>query len=258
VAWVFIDNPTRMNALSHGLPQALRDALAQIRADRSVRAMVLTGVGRAFCVGADLADLPLAVSDGEAPSRGNQVADDMLAITNPLILDVRSMPIPVVCALNGVAAGAGVGLALAADLCVAARSAYFYLPFMSKLGLVPDLGTTWWLERLCGRQRAMGLALLGDRLSAEQAAQFGLVWACLDDTGLTQRAGELALQLAKLPGHAAPELRRAFEAAANSNLAQQLDYEAGRQRELLDGAAFAEGVDAFLAKREPTFASRDL
>jgi 2-(1,2-epoxy-1,2-dihydrophenyl)acetyl-CoA isomerase len=258
VEWLIIDNPSRMNALSDGVVEGLRDALARVRSDPGIRALVITGVGRAFCVGADLADMQSQLQrDGAgAQSLGNQVADRMLAEGNPLVLELQALPVPVVCALNGVAAGAGVGIALAADLCVAARSAFFYLPFMPKLGAVPDLGVSWWIERLAGRARAMGLALLGDRLPAERAAQWGLIWDCVEDDALIATASEVAQCLARLPGHAAPELRGAFEQAASNTLAQQLDYEAARQRVLLDGAAFAEGVSAFLGKREPMFANR--
>ncbi len=258
VEWLIIDNPSSMNALSDGVVEGLRGALATVRADPEVRAVVITGVGRAFCVGADLSGMQARMQSAGAgqASLGNHVADGMLAAANPLVLELQSLPVPVVCALNGVAAGAGVGIALAADLCVAARSAFFYLPFMPKLGAVPDLGSSWWIERLLGRARAMGLALLGDRLPAERAAQWGLIWDCVEDEALTAKASELAQRLARLPAHAAPELRIAFQRAASNTLAQQLDYEAARQRVLLDSAAFAEGVSAFLGKREPVFASR--
>jgi len=139
---------------------------------------------------------------------------------------------------------------------IAARSAYFYLPFLPKLGIVPDLGSTWFMERLAGRGRAMGLALLGDRLSAEQAVQWGVAWACVDDAVLRAEALAVAQRLAKLPAHAAVEARRAFDAAALNTLPQQLAYEAERQRELLDKASFMEGVRAFLEKREARFAGR--
>jgi 2-(1,2-epoxy-1,2-dihydrophenyl)acetyl-CoA isomerase len=185
-----------------------------------------------------------------------RTADAMAELSNPLIEELRALPIPVVCALNGATAGAGVGLALASDLVVAARSAYLYLPFLPRLGIVPDLGTTWFLERLTGRGRAMGLALLGERLSAEDAVRWGLAWACVDDTALPTEALTLARRLARLPAGAALEARRAFDAAAGNTLAAQLAYEAQRQRELIDRPEFAEGVSAFMEKREPTFSAR--
>lgn len=259
VAWLAINVPASMNALSDAVAQALRDAIYGVRADPEVHALVLTGTGRAFCTGADLAALASGVADvatGHTGNLGNQIADAMLALYNPMILELQTLPIPVVCALNGVAAGAGVGLALSADVCIAARSAYLYLPSMPKLGLLPDLGSTWFLGRTGGRARAIGLALLGERLSAERAKQWGLIWDCVDDDSLDRHAAELAQRLARLPAHAALELRSAFRAAAGNGLPAQLDYEAARQRELLDSADFAEGVRAFLSKRDPVFTGR--
>ena len=249
VAILSFNIPTRLNPLTTQLQQALRDRLAQIREDRQVRAVVLTGVGRSFCVGADLGSM-----DASAPgSLGQRTADAMAALSNPLIEDLRGLPCPVVSAVNGAAAGAGVGVALAADVVLAARSAYFYLPFMPRLGIVPDLGTTWFLERLVGRARAVGMSMLGERLSAEQAAQWGVVWACVEDAELRAQAVSLAHRLARLPAHAVREIRAAYDSAAVQPLVGQLSYEARRQRELLDRPEFAEGVRAFLEKREPNF-----
>ena len=252
VAILSFDIPARLNPLTHALQLALREQLAVLRADDSVRAIVLTGVGKAFCVGADLTSM----NGAEAGSLGTRAADMMESLSNRLIEDLRTMPVPVVCAVNGAAAGAGVGVALAGDIVLAARSAYFYLPFMPRLGIVPDLGTTWFLERLVGRARAVGMSLLGERLPAEQAAQWGLVWACVDDGELRTQAIAVAQRLARLPAHAAREIRAAYDAAATQPLVAQMAYEAGRQRVLLDGPEFAEGVQAFLEKREPVFGRR--
>jgi 2-(1,2-epoxy-1,2-dihydrophenyl)acetyl-CoA isomerase len=164
--------------------------------------------------------------------------------------------VPVLTALNGPAVGGGVGLALAADIVVAARSAYFYLPSMPRLGLVPDLGATWFIHEQLGRSRALALTLLGDRLSAEQAAQWGLVWACVDDASLREESIKLARRLAALPAHAALETRRAYQAARANELPAQLAYEAARQRELIDRDSFAEGVRAFSERRDPVFPGR--
>lgn len=166
------------------------------------------------------------------------------------------MPIPVVSAVNGAAAGAGVGVALAGDVVLVARSAYFYLPFMPRLGIVPDLGTTWFLERLVGRACAVGMALLGERLSGEQAAKWGLVWACVDDANLRAEGMAVAQRLARPPSHGVCEIRGIYEAAASQSLIAQLALEAERQRELIDRPDFAEGVRAFLEKREPVFTRR--
>lgn len=254
VAIVRIANPARMNPLTLGLQRELRDELAKLRADTSARALLLTGTGRAFCVGADLSGM--VPTPGDVRTLGMRTADGMAELSNPLIEELRTLPIPVVCALNGATAGAGVGLALAADLVVAAKSAYLYLPFLPKLGIVPDLGCTWFLERLTGRSRAIGLALLGDRLSAEDAVRWGLVWSCVEDAALPDEALGLARRLARLPAGAALEARRAFDAAASNSLPAQLAYEAQRQRELIDRREFTEGVRAFMEKREASFPAR--
>lgn len=247
-------NAARLNPLSVPMQVAVRAALSQVRADASYRAVLLTGEGKGFCVGADLSGMGRPADDTR--SLGTWTADMMAEHSNPLVLDLRAMPVPVVCGLNGAAAGAGVGLALAADIVVAARSAYFLMPFVPKLGLVPDLGSTWFLERLVGRARATALTLLGDRLGAEDAARWGLVWACVDDAALHEESLALARRLARLPAHGIVETRRAYEFAASQGLAEQLAYEAGRQREMIDSPEFAEGVRAFAEKREPVFAPR--
>lgn len=250
VAILSFNIPSRLNPLTVPLQQALRERLARLRDEGETRAVVLTGVGRSFCVGADLGSMDGSQAGG---SLGQRTADAMEALSNRLIEDLRSAPFPVVSAVNGAAAGAGVGVALAADVVVAARSAYFYLPFMPRLGIVPDLGTTWFLERLVGRARAVGMSMLGERLSAEQAAQWGVVWSCVDDAELRTQALSVAHRLARLPVHAAKEIRAAYDSAASQPLAGQLRYEAERQRDLLDRPEFAEGVKAFMEKREPVF-----
>ncbi len=256
LAVLTLDNPGRRNALSREMQYRLRQLLAEVREDASVRALLLTAAGDAFCAGADLAGNAIPAGQ-EHLSRGQATQKVMEELSNPLITALRELPVPVVCALPGVAAGAGVGLALAADVVLAARSAYFYLPFIPKLGIVPDLGTTWFLQQLVGRGRATALTLLGNRLSAEKAEQWGLVWACVDDAALRDEAIRIARQLAKLPAGAALETRRAYEAAAHNDLRAQLQYEAERQRALLDRPEFEEGVRAFLEKREPDFRRLD-
>jgi len=253
VALILFDAPERLNPLSLAFQEGLRALLAQVREDRDIRAVVLSGEGRAFCVGADLSSMGPAPA-GETRSLGQRTADRMHTLSNRLILDLRELPVPVVSAVNGPCAGAGVGVALAADVVIAAKSAYFYLPFIPKLGIVPDLGGTWFMERLAGRGRALGLTLLGDRLSAEQAVQWGVAWSCVDDAQLMPEALAIAHKLAKLPAHGVIEARRAYDNAAINTLPQQLAYEAERQRELLDKPSFGEGVRAFLEKREAKFA----
>lgn len=252
VAWLRLNLPQRLNPLARPLQEQFRTALAALRNDTSVRALVVTGTGKAFCSGADLGQMqPL-----QGKSLGEQSAETMEALTNRLVEDLHTLPFPVVTAVNGPCAGGGVGVALAADVVLAARSAYFYLPFMPRLGIVPDLGSTWFLQRAIGRSRAVGLSLLGNRLSAEQAEQWGLVWACVDDADLLAHAQTLALRLAQLPAHAAEEIRRTYDHVEQASLVEQLSYEASRQRVLIDRPEFKEGVRAFLEKREPQFPPR--
>ena len=254
VAVVTLNVPERLNPLTAALQTSVCQVVADLAEDRSVRALVLTGAGRGFCAGADLS--AGFTPDGSGRSRGQQAADTMHALTNRMVRDLRALPLPVVCAVNGVAAGGGLGLALVGDVVLAARSAYFYLPFMAKLGIVPDVGSTWFYQRLLGTGRATALTLLADRLPAEKAAAWGLIWDCVDDAVLMDEAMAIARRLAALPAHAALETRAAFEAAAGHTLTEQLAYEAERQRALLDRPEFTEGVKAFLEKRAPRFAPR--
>ncbi|GAA4358453.1 2-(1,2-epoxy-1,2-dihydrophenyl)acetyl-CoA isomerase PaaG [Variovorax defluvii] len=253
VATLTLNLPAKLNPIALDLQLALRECFARVREDRAVRALVLTGAGRAFCVGADLSAMR---PPAEGQTLGDQTAQWMQSTSNPLIEEMRTLPVPVVCAINGPAAGAGVGLALAGDVTVAAKSAYFYLSFLPRLGIVPDLGCTWIIPRLVGPARAMGMSLLDERISAERAAQWGLIWACMADDMLLPEARQIAQRLARLPAHAVVEARRAFEASARHTLPEQLHYESERQRELIDRPEFAEGVAAFLQKRAPNFPER--
>ena len=253
VATLTLNLPAKLNPVAIELQRELRDSLARVRDDREVRAVVLTGAGKAFCVGADLSTMR-PPADGQ--TLGDQTAEWMQSMSNPLIEELRSLPVPVVCAVNGPAAGAGVGLALACDIVIAARGAYFYLPFLPKLGIVPDLGCTWFIPRRMGPARAMGMALLDEKLSAETAAQWGLIWASVEDDLLLLEAQKIAQRLARLPAHAVIEARKAFEASERHSLPDQLHYESERQRELIEQPSFAEGVTAFLQKRAPVFQKR--
>ncbi len=184
---------------------------------------------------------------------GEMGASMMERLSNPMIIGLQSLPIPVVAAVNGAAAGAGASIALAADVVVAGRTAYFLATFLPRLGIVPDMGATWFMPRNVGRARALGMVLLGERLPATQAQEWGLIWSCVDDAALMDEAMTIAQRLAKGPAHAALEARRAFDAADHNGLAGQLDYEKERQRDLLDRPTFKEGVAAFIGKREPDF-----
>jgi 2-(1,2-epoxy-1,2-dihydrophenyl)acetyl-CoA isomerase len=249
IALLTLNQPASRNGLTWRMQDEMLEALATIRQQRQVRALVVSGAGTSFCSGADLAALD-SLAGG---SLGDAVAKAMEESANPLILALQQLPVPTVCALNGPAAGAGVGLALAADVVIAARSAFFLLPFLPRLGIVPDMGSTWFLTQHLGRARAMGLMLLGGRLPAETAEQWGLIWRCVDDATLMEEAIRTASQLAKGPAHAAAEARRALDAAGRHDLPAQLAYEKERQRELLDLPSFREGAQAFFEKREPKF-----
>jgi 2-(1,2-epoxy-1,2-dihydrophenyl)acetyl-CoA isomerase len=247
IARVTLNRPDRLNSFTVQMHGELRDALAKVRADASTRVLLLTGAGRGFCAGQDL-------SDREVPAGGAPLDLGASIESNyrPLVLNLRSFPVPVVCAVNGVAAGAGANAALACDLVIAAKSASFIQAFC-KIGLLPDAGGTFFLPRLVGTARAMGLALLGDRLSAREAAEWGLIWKCVEDADLTSTVDALLAQLATAPTKALLAARRAIHASANAGLEAQLDLERDLQRELGYSADFREGVDAFLAKRAPKF-----
>lgn len=253
IATLTLNEASQMNPISAGMRQACLQVLERVRDDDTVHALILTGSGKAFCSGARLSDFHPDRPADPGRSAGRVIGDMMADAGNPLVSGLRGLRVPVVCAVNGAAAGGGVGLALAADVVIAARSAFFYLPFAPALGLVPDMGASWVLPRTVGRARALGLTLLGDRLSAQDAADWGLVWACVDDAELTGSALAIAQRLARLPGHAIHEVRALYEQAGNNTFEQQLDLERDRQMTLADRPAFAEGVRAFLEKRAPRF-----
>jgi 2-(1,2-epoxy-1,2-dihydrophenyl)acetyl-CoA isomerase len=212
--------------------------------------LVLTGAGRGFCAGQDLGERQVA-TDGARADLGESIERNY----KPLVLALQGLPMPTIAAVNGVAAGAGASIALACDLVVAARSASFIQAFC-RLGLVPDSGATWFLPRLVGRARALGLALLGERLSAAEAADWGLIWRCVDDAGFPAAVDRLAAELAVAPTLGLVRTRAAIAASAGSTLAAQLDLERDLQRELGRTLDYAEGVAAFAEKRAPRFSGR--
>jgi 2-(1,2-epoxy-1,2-dihydrophenyl)acetyl-CoA isomerase len=250
IARLTLNRPDRLNSFTAKMHEELRDALARVRADASARVLLLTGAGRGFCAGQDLSDR--AVAPGDAPV---DLGASIEANYRPLVLALRSFPMPVVCAVNGVAAGAGANIALACDLVIAARSASFIQAFC-KIGLIPDSGGTYFLPRLVGTARAMGLALLGDKLPAQQAADWGLIWKCVDDADLAPTVEALLAQLAQAPTRGLVATRQAMDAAAGNALEAQLDLERDLQRELGYSADYREGVAAFLAKRPPRFTGK--
>jgi 2-(1,2-epoxy-1,2-dihydrophenyl)acetyl-CoA isomerase len=247
IARITLNRPDRLNSFTDAMHAELRDALAQVKGDASLRVLLLTGAGRGFCAGQDL-------SEREVPP-GTEPVDIGATIERnykPLVLTLHALPMPVVCAVNGVAAGAGANVALACDIVVAGKSAIFIQAFC-RIGLLPDAGGTFFLPRLVGSARAKGLALTGDKLSAEQAADWGLIWKCVDDSELSATVEALLQQLASAPTRALAATKEALHAAAGNTLKAQLDVERDLQQALGRSADFKEGVAAFRAKRPPRF-----
>lgn len=251
VATITLNRPDRLNSFNPEMHQALRDALDTVeQPENGVRALLLTGAGRGFCAGQDLADRNVA-ADVEVPDLGASIQ----TWYNPLVRRLQALPMPVICAVNGVAAGAGANIALACDLVLAARSASFVQAFC-KLGLIPDSGGTWFLPRAVGTQRAMGMALLGDKISAEQAERWGMVWQVCDDDELAEVAGTLARHLATQPTSGLALIKRSIHASADNTLEEQLTLERDTQRLAGQSEDYREGVAAFMAKRKPAFKGR--
>jgi 2-(1,2-epoxy-1,2-dihydrophenyl)acetyl-CoA isomerase len=246
VQTVTLNRPERLNAFNPEMHRLLREALAQAEDDDAVRAVLLTGAGRGFCAGQDLSERDV----------GGDAAIDLSvtieSLYNPLVRRMRALPKPIVCAVNGVAAGAGANVALACDIVLAARSASFIQAF-ARIGLVPDSGGTWFLPRLAGRARALGLALLGEKLPAEDAERWGLIWKTVDDDKLMAEAGALARGLATGPTRAYGLIKRALDASETSTLDAQLDLERDLQRKAGLTADYREGVAAFMQKRKAQF-----
>lgn len=246
VATVTLNRPDVLNALSGELMEQMAQAVQQASTDPAVRAVVVTGAGRAFSAGADLASSSGGTGDPGATLRKRY---------HPVIEGLRGMPKPVITAVNGVAAGAGMSIALAGDIVLAAQSASFLQAF-SKIGLVPDAGSTYFLPRYAGEMRARALAILADRISAADAHAYGLVWKVHPDDALLAEAGKLAQHLAKMPTRAYALIKQALNGSLDRTLGEQLEVEATLQSEAGRTEDFREGVAAFLAKRAPNFQGR--
>src|SRR5476651_1598140 len=246
LATLTLNAPDRLNAVSRKMIAEIKQCWEELAADTSVRCVLLTGAGRGFCAGADLAD-----PDREASATADSGAA-LEKFFNPVIRAMRTIPKPVVSAVNGVAAGVGMSFALASDVAVAAKSASFLQAF-ARIGLLPDGGSTWFLPRLVGDARARALAMLAPQIGAEQAEEWGLIWDVVEDGELMKVATELARKLADGPTLALARIKDAMNRAAGNDLVAQLDLERDFQRELGKSADFKEGVAAFLAKRKPSF-----
>lgn len=250
IARITLNRPDRLNSFTVAMHSELRDAISTVKADPSARVLLLTGAGRGFCAGQDLSDR--AVAPGGAAV---DLGDTVRRWWAPLVMSLRTLPMPVVVAVNGVAAGAGANVALAGDIVVATRSASFIQPFC-KLGLIPDTGGTWALPRLLGTARAMGLAMLGDKLTATQAQDWGLIWKAVDDEAFNAEIETLLTHLSTAPTFGLAKTKELILGSGALTLEEALEREAEAMRECGFSADYKEGVAAFLEKRPASFTGR--
>ena len=248
VARLTLNRADKLNSFNVAMHLEVRDALEKTLNDPAARVLILTGAGRGFCAGQDLGDR--AVSGGEV-----DLGESVEKYYGPLVRGLRALPMPVIAAVNGVAAGAGAQIALACDIVIATKSASFIEPFC-KLGLIPDTGGTYFLPRLVGTARAMGISMLGEKIPAEQAAAWGLIWRAVDDAEFTKTVDAIAAQLAAGPTRGMARIKEAIYASAGNRFEQQLELERDLMRELGRSRDYHEGVAAFLEKRAPKFEGR--
>jgi len=253
VATVTLNRPETLNSMNDEFMNDITEAFGMVAADENVRAVVLTGAGRGFCSGADLRNAAAGDAEGfDAEAAGEATTDSMDNAFHPAIRAVAECPVPTVARINGVTAGGGIGLALSCDVAIAARSAFFVATFGPRLGIVPDLGTTWQLPMRVGRARALGMSLLGERVTADQAAEWGLVWKTVDDAELDDAVAQVVDVLRRSSPAAMARIRSAIDGAMQRDLADQLDVEMGHQAVLIP-QNMAHGAEAFLAKTDPSF-----
>lgn len=254
VATITLNRPDSLNSMTANLMLELRDAFARVDGDPSVRAVVVTGAGRGFCSGADLSTVTASDPGATATDAGGTDANAMDDAFNPAMRAVANCPVPTIARVNGPAAGGGFGLALACDITIAARSAFFVATFGPRLGIVPDLGTTWQLPMRAGMARARGIAMLGGRIDADTAEAWGLIWRAVDDDKLDLAVAEVAEQFKRTSPKAMTRIRSALAAAEHNTLSEQLDLEMAHQAVLIP-ANMIEGAAAFVDGREPLFSS---
>jgi len=251
IARLTFNRPDRLNSFTVAMHQEIGDALGRVeQGENGARTLVLTGAGRGFCAGQDLSDR--AVAPGEAPV---DLGDSVERYYNPLVRRLVALDMPVICAVNGVAAGAGANIALACDIVIAARSAKFIQSF-ANIGLIPDTGGTWTLPRLVGTARALGMALTGEPISAERAEAWGLIWKCVDDDALAGEVDALATRFAKGPTAGLAATKHAIRGSSTKTLDAELDHQRDLMRRLGNTADYREGVAAFTEKRPPVFTGR--
>ena len=249
VARLTLNRPDKMNSFNADMHAEVRDALDSIQTNAAVRVLVITGAGRGFCAGQDLADAEVRFTPGETPP---DLGDVVERHYKPLVMRLSQLRVPTIAAVNGIAAGAGASLALACDMVVATQSASFVLPF-SNIGLIPDTGCSWHLPQRIGQARAMGLALTGKKLPAAQAAEWGMIWEAVEDAAFAASVDTLAAKLATMPTKALVRTRQAMQLANTHTYEEHLTYEGTLMRELGKSADYVEGVSAFLEKRAPKF-----